>query len=117
MPSPSTISIPLARLLRTTTSMVCPFSVRTFIFSVFIGLCAPGLILPAAAGEPLLDLLQAVGTPERLVVDDDIRRAEGAAGYRLVHLGFHQVLDRRIVDRRAHFVRLQAEFGAHGDRV
>ena len=42
--SPSTISIPLARLLRTTTSMVCPVSVRTLIFSMFISGSSSGSV-------------------------------------------------------------------------
>src|ERR1035437_6331959 len=79
--------------------------------------CYPGSVLPAAAGEPLLDLIEAVGAPEGLVVDDDIGRAERAAADGLVHLVFHQILDRRIVERGANLFRLQPELGAHGDGV
>src|ERR1017187_9749598 len=79
--------------------------------------CYPGSVLPAAGGEPLLYLREAVGAPEGLVVDDDIGRAECAATDGLVHLGFHQVLYAWVVERGANLFRLQPELGAHGDGV
>src|SRR4051794_22113655 len=35
--------------------------------------------LPPARRQPLLDLVQAVGAPERLIIDDDVRRTENPA--------------------------------------
>src|SRR5712691_11977067 len=74
-------------------------------------------ISPAAGGEPFVDLLQPVGAPERLAVDDDIGRAERAPRDRLLHLGARAVLHRLVGDARADFIGLQAELRAHGDRV
>src|SRR2546426_2522519 len=72
---------------------------------------------PAAGGEPLVDLVQAVGAPEGLAVDDDVGRAERAVRDRLVHLGAGAVLDGLIGDAGADFIGLQPELRAHGDRV
>src|SRR5712692_11652121 len=74
-------------------------------------------ISPAAGGKPFVDLIQPVGAPKGLAVDDDVGRAERAAGDRLVHLGPRAVLRRLIGDAGADFVGLQAELRAHGDRV
>src|SRR4051794_7305900 len=40
--------------------------------------------LPAAACEPAIELVQAVMAPERLAIDDKVRRAEHPLGDRLV---------------------------------
>src|SRR6267378_1187413 len=74
-------------------------------------------ISPAAGGKPFVDLIQPVRAPKGLAVDDDIRRAESAAGDRFVHLGPGAVFDRLIADAGADFVGLQAELRAHGDGV
>src|SRR5437879_5373098 len=74
-------------------------------------------ISPAAGGEPFVDLLQAVGAPERLTVDDDIGRAKRAQGDRLLHFGARAVLHRLIADAGADRVGREAELRAHGDRV
>src|SRR6266568_3834935 len=74
-------------------------------------------ISPAAGGEPLVYLVQAVGAPERLAVDDDVRGAERPARDRLVHIGAGAVLDGLIGDAGADFIGLQAELRAHGDGV
>src|SRR6266568_3152866 len=70
---------------------------------------------PAAGGDPFVDLVQAVGAPERLAVDDDVGRAERAAPDRLVHLGPGAVLHRLVADTRSNFVCLEAELRAHLD--
>src|SRR5258708_28855502 len=72
-------------------------------------------ISPAAGGEPFVDLIQPVGAPKWLAVDDDVGRAECAAGDRFIHFGPRAVLDRLIADARAGFVSREAELRAHGD--
>src|SRR6266581_1533095 len=72
---------------------------------------------PAAGGDPFVDLVQAVGAPERLAVDDDVGRAERAARDRLLHFGAGAVLDGLVGDAGADFIGLQAELRAHGDRA
>src|SRR4030095_15454260 len=56
---------------------------------------------PPSGGEPALDLLEAVKSPEGLAVDDDVRRSEDALGNRHVVGALERVLDRGIVDRGA----------------
>src|SRR5262245_59323913 len=53
-----------------------------------------------AFGEPALDLVEAVESPERLLVDEHERRTEHAGGERFLPLAAKLVLDRRVVDRR-----------------
>src|SRR6267378_4730622 len=72
-------------------------------------------ISPAAGGEPFVDLIQPVRAPEGLAIDDDVRRAERAAGDCLVHFGAGAVLDRLIADAGADFVGREAELRAHCD--
>src|SRR6266704_2060799 len=74
-------------------------------------------ISPAAGGEPLVDLVQAVGAPEGLAVNNDVGGAKRPARDRLVHLGAGAVLDGLIGDASADFIGLQAELRAHGDRA
>src|SRR6266478_3902225 len=61
-------------------------------------------ISPATGGEPFVDLIQPVRAPKGLAVDDDVGRAESAAGNRFVHLGPGAVFDRLIADAGADFV-------------
>src|SRR4051812_39444421 len=48
--------------------------------------------LPASAREPALELLEPVGAPERLAVDDHVRRAEHALAEAAVDFGAQPVL-------------------------
>src|SRR6266446_115505 len=70
---------------------------------------------PAAGGDPLVDLVQAVGAPERFAVDDDVGGTERAACDRFVHFGPRAVLHRLVADSRPDFVRLEAELRANLD--
>src|SRR5262245_35042282 len=47
---------------------------------------------PAASGEPALDLVEAVRSPERLAVDDDVGRPEHAALDRSIHFDAQPLL-------------------------
>src|SRR3954451_19194304 len=67
--------------------------------------------------EPPLDLVEAVESPERLIVDKDERRAEDAARHRPVDLALQRGLDLGIVDRRARGVRIDPVLRGHGHRV
>src|SRR6266851_2435630 len=60
-------------------------------------------ISPAAGGEPLVDLVQAVGAPEGLAVNNEVGRAECST------------CDRLVADSRSNFVRLEPELRAHLD--
>src|SRR4029077_17121751 len=62
-------------------------------------------------------LIQPVRAPEGLAVDDDVGRAERAAGDRSVHFDPGTVLDPLIADAGADFVGWEAELRAHGDGV
>src|SRR6266702_4861261 len=72
-------------------------------------------ISPAAGGDPLVDLVQAVGAPERFAVDDDVGRAECSTCDRFVHFASRAVLHRLVADSRSNFFRLEAELRAHLD--
>src|SRR4051812_4699308 len=69
--------------------------------------------LPAARPEPALDLVQTVGTPERLAVDEEEGRAEHAALDRAVRLFLEPRLHGRALDGRHQLVRRYAERGPH----
>src|SRR5579864_3698178 len=72
---------------------------------------------PAAGGEPLVDLLEPVRSPEWLAVDHDVGRTEGTDCDGLLDLRAGAVLYRLIVDPRTDLIRVQAELRADGDSV
>src|SRR5580765_301027 len=74
-------------------------------------------ISPAASGQPLLDLVQPVRTPEGLPVDDDVGRAECADRNGAVHLGLGAIFRRLVADTGAELVRVQTGLRADRDDV
>src|SRR6266700_954496 len=70
---------------------------------------------PAAGGEPFVDLVQAVGAPERLAVDDDVGGAECSTCDRFVHFASRAVLHRLVADSLSDFIGLEPELRAHLD--
>src|SRR3954453_5454627 len=69
--------------------------------------------LPAPSPQPALDLVQPVGTPERLAVDEEEGRAEHAALDRAVRLLLEPRLHGRALDRRHQLVWRYAEGGTY----
>src|SRR5262245_8614599 len=55
-------------------------------------------VSPPAGGEPALDVIEAIGAPERLAVDDEERRAEDLARDRGIDHVLQLVLHRLVVD-------------------
>ena len=63
---------------------------------------------PRTLREPALDLIESIHAPERLAVDDDVRRAEDPACNRVVDLGLGEFLDARVGDARADVIGIEA---------
>src|SRR5215467_4979694 len=74
-------------------------------------------VLEPAGREPPVELIEPVDPPERLAVDDDVRRAERADRDRLVDLGLGPVLHRLIGERGANLVGGDPERRRDRDRV
>src|SRR5262249_39492915 len=64
---------------------------------------ASALASEPAGREPALDLIEAIEPPERLAIDDDVRRPEHATRHRLLDFALEPLLDLRRRDRRAGF--------------
>src|SRR5688500_6485667 len=65
--------------------------------------------LPPTGREPLFDLVETIGAPERFAVDHDIGRAEHAARNRGVHFDLEPLLDCGIAERRKERLTTDAE--------
>src|SRR6266513_1750579 len=54
-----------------------------------------------SGGEPAVDLIEAIETPERLAIHENVRRAENAARDRTIDFVPQCLFHRRVVDARA----------------
>src|SRR5262245_8341662 len=72
--------------------------------------------LEPAGREPPVELIEPIDAPERLAVDDDIRRAEGADRDRLIDLDLGPVLHRLVGERGANLIGGEPELRRDGDR-
>src|SRR5690349_6980041 len=64
---------------------------------------------PAARFKPALDVIEAIGAPERLTIDHDVGRAENAASDRGIDFAPQSVFHCRIVERTRERIGLDAK--------
>src|SRR5262245_39850078 len=73
--------------------------------------------LEPAGREPPVELIEPIDSPERLAVNDHVRRAERTGGVRLRDPDLGPVLDRLVAERGATLVGGEPELRRDGDRV